>query len=131
MCPIHLFVNVYIVELSLRSGDQGGECKEGDLPYMEGPTSHVLIGGACRSWPPLTQRHIKRGARRGTGTNVHHVHSAPQTLASRSDREGTEARGTAHCTAATVVSSTPTPPTPTTTTAAAMSSSSSAQGISK
>jgi hypothetical protein len=101
---------------------------------MEGPPSRVLIGGACRSCdsgPPLAQLYIKRGARRGTGTNVHRVHSAPQTLASQSDREGVEARGTAHCAAATVVSSIPTPPTSTTTTAAAMSSSSSVQGISK
>jgi hypothetical protein len=67
-------------ELSLRSGDQEGEYKKGDLPYMEGPPSRVLIGGACHpcgSGPPLAQRHIKKGARRGTGTNVHHVHSAP------------------------------------------------------
>jgi hypothetical protein len=56
---------------------------------------------------------------------------SPQTLASRSDPEGAEARGTAHCAAATVVSSTPTPPTPTMTTTAAISSSSLTQGISK
>jgi hypothetical protein len=64
---------------------------------MEGPLSRVLIGGACRSCgsePPLAQRNIKRGARRGTGTNVHRVHSAPQILAKRSDHEGAEARGT-------------------------------------
>jgi hypothetical protein len=33
----------------------------------------VLYG----SEPPLTQRNNKRGARRGTGINVHHVRSAP------------------------------------------------------
>jgi hypothetical protein len=111
-----------------------GECKEGDLPYMEGPPSRALIEGVCHSCgsgPPLTQCHIKMGAHRGTGTNVHRVHSAPQTLTSRSDPEGAEVRGTAHCVAATVVSFIPTPPTPTTTTAAVMSSFSSAQGISK
>jgi hypothetical protein len=109
-------------------------CKEGDLPYMKGPPSRVLIGGAyhsCGSGPPLAQCHIKKGARRGMGTNVHRVHSAPQTLASRSDPEGAEARETAHCAAATVVSSTLTPPTPTMTTATVMSSFSSAQDISK
>jgi hypothetical protein len=115
----------------LRSGDQGGECKESDLSYMEGTPLHALIGSVCHSCgsgPPLTQHHIKKGARRSTETNVHRVHSAPQTLASRSDPEGAEVRGTAHCAAATVLSSTPTP---TTTTAAAMLFSSSAQGISK
>jgi hypothetical protein len=61
-------------ELSLRSGDQEGECKKGDFPYMEGHPSRVLIGG---SGPPLAQRHIKKGARRGTRTNVHRIHSAP------------------------------------------------------
>jgi hypothetical protein len=106
-------------------------CKEGDLPYMKGPPSRVLIGGAyhsCGSGPPLAQCHIKKGARRGMGTNVHRVHSAPQTLPSRSDPEGAEVRETAHCAAATVVSSTPTP---TMTTTTVMSSSSSTQDISK
>jgi hypothetical protein len=81
---------------------------------------------------PLSHSAILKG-----GTPGHDDQHSPcpqcpsQTLASRSDPEGAEARGTAHCTAATVVSSTPTPPTPTMTTATAMSSSSSAQGISK
>jgi hypothetical protein len=94
-------------------------CKEGDLPYMEGTTSHVLIGGVCHSYGsglPLAQRHIKKGARWDTGTNVHRI---PQIIASRSDPEGVEARGIAHYATAIVVSFTPTP---TTTTAAAMSS---------
>jgi hypothetical protein len=39
---------------------------------------HALIGGACRvcQWPPLAQRHNKRGASRGTETNVRRAHSA-------------------------------------------------------
>jgi hypothetical protein len=101
---------------------------------MEGPPSRALIGGACPSCgsgPPLAQRNIKTGAHRGTGTNVHRVHSAPKTLAKRSNHEGAEVRGTAHRAATTVVLFIPMPPTPTTTTAAAMSSSSSAQGTSK
>jgi hypothetical protein len=174
----------------LRSGDQGGECKESDLPYMEGTPSRALIGGVCHSYgsgPPLAQRHIKRGTpghgdqrspcpqcppqtlvsrsdpegaemRRtahcaachscGSGPPLAQRHfkrgtpghgdqrslypqCPPQTLVSRFDPEGAEARETAHCAAAIVVSYTPTPPTPTMTTTAVMSSSSSAQGISK
>jgi hypothetical protein len=71
------------------------------------------------------QRNIKRGhvgARKPTFTVST---MPPQTLANQSDREGVEARGTAHCTVDRR------PPTPTTTIVAAMSSSSSAQGISK
>jgi hypothetical protein len=95
---------------------------------MEGYLSRVLIGGVCRSCgsgSPLAQRNIKRGhvgAREPTFT-VSTV--PPQTLANRSDREGSEARGTAHCVADRR------PPTPTMTIAAAMSSSLLAQGISK
>jgi hypothetical protein len=59
------------VELSLRSGDQGGECKVGDLPYMEGPPScaalAVLVG------PPLAQRYIKKG-----GTPEHENQRSPR-----------------------------------------------------
>jgi hypothetical protein len=69
---------------------------------MEGPLSRTLIGGGCRSCgsgPPLTQRNVKRGhfgAREPTFT----VSTVPsQTLANRSDCEGAEARGTAHCAA--------------------------------
>jgi hypothetical protein len=40
---------------------------------------HALIEGACRvwQWAPLAQRNNKRGASRGTGTNVRCTHSAP------------------------------------------------------
>jgi hypothetical protein len=67
---------------------------------MEGSPSRVLIGAPVilMAVSPLSHSVIlKKGARRGIGINVHHVHSAPQTLASWSDPEGAEARGTAHC----------------------------------
>jgi hypothetical protein len=94
----------------------------------------VLIGGvcySCDSGSSLTQRYIKRGHVRAQEPTFIVSIVPPQTLASQSDPEGVEARGTAHCATAIVVFSTPTPPTPTMTTAATMSSSSSAQGISK
>jgi hypothetical protein len=52
--------------LILQSMEYGGNCKEGDLPYMKGHSSRVLIRGLCHSCgsgSPLTQRHIKKGAR--------------------------------------------------------------------
>jgi hypothetical protein len=49
-------------------------------PNRETDPIRALIGGACRvwQWTPLTQRHNKRGASWGTGTNVHRAHSAPK-----------------------------------------------------
>jgi hypothetical protein len=95
---------------------------------MEGPPSHALIGGACRSCSsgsPLTQRNIKMGHTMAREPMFIVSTVPPQTLANRSDCEDAEARETAHCAADRR------PPTPTTTIAAAMSSFSSAQGISK
>jgi hypothetical protein len=54
-------------------------------------------------WAPLTQRHIKRGTRWGTGTNVHHVHSAPINPSLRTDHKGVEAGGKPSVAAATVL----------------------------
>jgi hypothetical protein len=105
--------------------------KEGDLPYMEGPPSRALIGGACHPCGsgPLSHSAILKGGTPEHGNQCSPcLQCPPQTLASQSDPKGAEARGTVHCAAATVVSSTPTP---TTTTAATMSSSLPAQGISK
>jgi hypothetical protein len=50
------------------------------------------------SGPPLTQRNDKTGASRGMGTNIRRAHSAPKTLATKTDQEGAEARGLAHLT---------------------------------
>jgi hypothetical protein len=37
-----------------------------------------------------------KGVRRGTEINVHRVHSAPTTLATKTDQEDTKARGLVH-----------------------------------
>jgi hypothetical protein len=84
----------------------GRECKEGDLPYMKGPPSRVLIGGVCRSCgsgSPFTQRHIKKGARRGTEANIHRVHSATTNPSLRTDHKRAEAGGKLSVAAATVL----------------------------
>jgi hypothetical protein len=105
-----------------------GETVRKVISQMEGPPSRVLIEGVCRSCgsgPPLVQHNIKRGHAEAWESTFTVPTVPPQTLANRSDREGAEARGTAHCAADRR------PPTPTTTIAAAMSSSSLTQGISK
>jgi hypothetical protein len=57
----------------------------------------ALIGGACRSWqwaPPRAAPY-KRGASRGTGTNVHRARSAATNPNPKTDQRGAEARGLA------------------------------------
>jgi hypothetical protein len=57
--------------------------------------SRALIGGACRSWqcaPPRAAPY-KRGASRGTGTNVHRAHCATTNSNPKTDQRGAEARG--------------------------------------
>jgi hypothetical protein len=105
VCPIHRFVNEWIVELSLRCGDLGGECKEGDL-CSYGRTSITRPDRGCLLflwlWAPLAQRHIK-GARRGHKNQCSLCpHSAPQTLDVRPIIEGVEARARPHCSATVV-----------------------------
>jgi hypothetical protein len=59
----------------------GMYCEECDLRIsgLETNLIRVLIGALVLygSGPPLTQHNNKRGARWGTGTNVHRAHSAP------------------------------------------------------
>jgi hypothetical protein len=62
---------------------------------------------------PLSRSATLKGGHAGAREPTFTVPTVPpQTLATRSDREGAEARRTAHNIVTTIASSTPTPPTP-------------------
>jgi hypothetical protein len=69
---------------------------------MEGPPSCALIGAPAVlvAVDPLSRSAILKGGHAGAREPTFTVSTVPpQTLANRSDREGAEARGTAHCAA--------------------------------
>jgi hypothetical protein len=67
----------------------------------------------CMAVAPLSRSATLKGVHVGAREPTFTVPTVPpQTLATRSDHEGAEARGTAHSAVTTIASSTPTPPTP-------------------
>jgi hypothetical protein len=110
VCPICWFVEKWIIEWKIKFmmwrsrgrmlvrwslGDWIGETDS-----LESRQSHALIGGVSHSWlwAPLHATSYKRGARRGTQTNVSHRQTVPSTNPSTElIPEGVEARERTNC----------------------------------